>query len=332
MRYVAFPGHPLPVSQVCLGTMMFGDKCDAALSEAIVARALALGINAFDTAAMYSAGASEQYLGNALKAAPREQLFVATKVVKGVDRNSILASLDESLVRLQMSYVDLYLIHWPVQGMNLTEMMAALNEVVRAGKTRLVGCCNFPAYLLASANAVAAARGWAQLRCNQVAYNLMERGIEVEILPQASLEQIAITAYRPLAIGLLTGRFLPGMPMDAATRGMTDSRVLTWLSQHGRSLERFVAYAQAKGVEPAQLAAAWVMHHPAVTQPILGVSSLTQVESAAQVPDIMLSPAERQEITDLFQTEVTEEGLQRFPGTRYNFPRMRRTLTLAVRE
>ncbi len=179
MRYVAFPGHPLPVSQVCLGTMMFGDKCDAALSEAIVARALALGINAFDTAAMYSAGASEQYLGNALKAAPREQLFVATKVVKGVDRHSILASLDESLTRLQMSYVDLYLIHWPVQGMNLTEMMGALNEVVRAGKTRLVGCCNFPAYLLASANAVAAAHGWAQLRCNQVAYNLMERGIEV---------------------------------------------------------------------------------------------------------------------------------------------------------
>jgi aryl-alcohol dehydrogenase-like predicted oxidoreductase len=211
-------------------------------------------------------------------------------------------------------------------------MMGALNEVVASGKTRLVGCCNFPAYLLASANALAAANGWALLRCNQVAYNLFERGVEVEILPQALLEDIAITAYRPLAIGLLTGRLLPGMPMDAATRGATDSRVLTWLSQHGRSLERFVALAREMGVEPAQLAAAWVMHHPAVTQPILGVSSLAQVESAVCVPEVQLSEVQRQEITDMFHTEVTEEGLQRFPGTKYNFPRLRRHLSLAVKE
>jgi 1-deoxyxylulose-5-phosphate synthase len=332
MDYRTFPGHSLPVSTVCLGTMMFGDKCDAALSAAIVERALALGINAFDTAAMYAAGASEQHLGCALKAAARDQLFVTTKVVKGVDRHSILESIDESLERLQMEYVDLYLVHWPVVGMNLTEMMGALNEVVTSGKTRLVGCCNFPAYLLASANAIAAAHGWAQLRCNQVAYNLIERGVEVEILPQALLEEIAITAYRPLAMGLLTGRLLPGMPMDAAARGATDSRVLTWLSQHGRSVERFVAYARRRGVEPAQLAAAWVMHNAAVTQPILGVSSLAQLESGACVAEVKLAEEERQEITELFQTEVSEEGLQRFPGTRYNFPRLRRNLTLAVKE
>ncbi len=332
MQYVSFPGHPLPVSRICLGTMMFGDKCDAALSEALVAKALELGINAFDTAAMYSAGASEQYLGRALRSVPRDQIFVATKVAKGIDRRSIIESIDESLGRLQMAYVDLYLIHWPVPGMNLTEMMGALNEAVVGGKTRLVGCCNFPAYLLASANAIAAANGWALLRCNQVAYNLIERGVEVEILPQARLEKLAITAYRPLAIGLLTGRLMPGMPMESAARGTTDSRVLTWLSQHGRSLERFVAYAHNKGIEPAQLAAAWVMENPAVTQPILGVSSLTQVESAVRVPAVQLTDAERQEVTDMFQTEVTEEGLQRFPGTKYNFPRLRRNLSLAVKE
>ena len=128
MQYVSFPGHPLPVSRICLGTMMFGDKCNGALSEAIVARALELGINAFDTAAMYSAGASEQYLGRALKSQAREQLFVTTKVVKGIDRRSIVESIDESLARLQMDYVDLYLIHWPVVGMNLTEMMAGLER------------------------------------------------------------------------------------------------------------------------------------------------------------------------------------------------------------
>ncbi len=312
--------------------MMFGDKCDAALSAAIVEKALAAGINAFDTAAMYSAGASEEYLGRALRNTTRDQIFVTTKVVKGIDRHSILQSLDESLVRLQMEYVDLYLIHWPVLGMNLTEMMEALNEVVTAGKTRLVGCCNFPAYLLASANAVAATHGWAQLTCNQIAYNLFERGVEVEILPQACLENIAITAYRPLAIGLLTGRLMPGVPMDASTRGAADSRVITWLAQYGRALERFVAYAHDKGVEPAQLAAAWVMHHPAVTQPILGVSSLAQMESAICVPDVKLTEGERQEISDLFHTEVSEEGLQRFPGTKYNFPRLRRHLAVAVKQ
>jgi len=312
--------------------MMFGDKCDAALSEAIVARALELGINAFDTAAMYTAGASERHLGRALQSAPRDKICVATKVAKGVDRQSIVESIDESLGRMQMEYVDLYLIHWPVPGMNLTEMMGALNEVVVRGKARLVGCCNFPAYLLASANGIAAANGWALLRCNQVAYNLIERGVEVEILPQARLEQLAITAYRPLAIGLLTGRLMPGMPMEQAARGTTDSRVLTWLSQHGRSIERFVAYARSKGVEPAQLAAAWVMQNPAVTQPILGVSSLAQVASAVRVPAVILTDAERQDITDLFQTEVMEEGLQRFPGTKYNFPRLRRNLSLAVKE
>jgi len=311
--------------------MMFGDKCDSAISEAIVEKALALGINSFDTAAMYAAGASEQYLGRALRTVDRAQVFVTTKVLKGIDRGAILESIDESLARLQMDYVDLYLIHWPVLGMNLTAMMGALNEVVASGKTRLVGCCNFPAYLLASANAIAAANGWARLCCNQVAYNLFERGIEVEILPQARLENIAITAYRPLAIGLLTGRLLPGAPMDAAARGATDSRVITWLSQHGRSIERFVAYAREKGVEPAQLAAAWVLHHPAVTQPILGVSSLTQVESAVCVPEVKLTDEERQEITDLFHTQVNEEGLQLFPGMKYNFPRLRRHLSVAVK-
>jgi aryl-alcohol dehydrogenase-like predicted oxidoreductase len=312
--------------------MMFGDKCDGAQSAAIVERALALGINAFDTAAMYSGGASERYLGQALKGVARGEVFVTTKVVKGIDRRSIVESIQESLERLQMDYVDLYLIHWPVVGMNLTEMMGALNEVVASGKTRLVGCCNFPAYLLASANAIAAAHGWAQLSCNQVAYNLIERGVEVEILPQAGLENIAVTAYRPLAIGLLSGRLMPGAPMDAAARGATDSRVLTWLSQHGRSIERFVAYANRKGIEPAQLAAAWVLHHPAVTQPILGVSSLAQVESGACVAELELTDEERQEVTDLFHTEVTEEGLQRFPGTKYNFPRLRRHLAVAVRK
>jgi aryl-alcohol dehydrogenase-like predicted oxidoreductase len=329
MEYIPLASHPLKVSKLCLGTMMFGEKCDEAASQAIVKTALDSGVNFFDTAAMYSAGVCETYLGKALAGVPRETVFVTTKVVKGIDRQSILESIDESLLRLQMDYVDLYLVHWPVAGMDITEMMSALNEVVASGKTRLVGCCNFPAYLLASANRIAAEHGWARLTNNQVAYNLIERGIEVEILPQALLEGIAITAYRPLAIGLLTGRYRPGTPLDAAGRGALDSRVITWLSQHGGAVERFIDFASALGVEPAQLAIAWVNYSPAITAPIAGVSSVNQLASSLKGFEIRLSETEYRAVSQIFDTEVKEEGLQLFPGLKYNFPRLRRKLFLA---
>lgn len=331
MQHISFPHHPLPVSSTCLGTMMFGDKCDYSLSEAIVKKSLDSGINFFDTAEMYSNGICEEYLGKALQGYPRENVFVGTKVVKGIDAKNILNSIDESLARLRMDYVDLYMVHWPVLGMNLSEMMQALNTVVQSGKTKLIGCANFPAYLLASANQIATENGWKKFTCNQVAYNLIERGIEVEILPQALLENIAITAYRPLAVGLLTGKFRPGKGMDEKTRGASDSRVITWLSQHGRSIERFLDFAEAKGVHPAQLATAWVAHSPAVTAPIVGVSSLNQLDTLIAGTEVVLDEKEYVAITDMFDTEVKEEGLQLFPGLKYNFPRLRRSFGIATK-
>ena len=251
MKTVEFGATGVMVSELCLGTMMFADRCDYAASEAIVNAALAHGINFVDTAAMYTAGTCEEFLGRILKGR-RDRVFLGTKVAKGIDRASILSGLDESLARLQTDYVDLYMIHWPVQGMNVTEVMAALNETVVSGKARFVGCCNYPAWLVAHSNAIAERNGWAKLVCNQVAYNLIERGVEVEILPQAVAEKIAITAYRPLAIGLLAGKFSTTTPMAAETRGKTDSRVITWLSQHGSSIDRFNRFAQGAGHPPGQ--------------------------------------------------------------------------------
>jgi len=139
MDYINFSSHPLKVSKICLGTMTFGDKCDYKLSEEIIRTAYEEGINFFDTAAMYSAGTSEEFLGKALENVDREKVFIGTKVLKGIDRQSIISGLDESLKRLNMDYVDLYMIHWPVMGMNLTEMMGALNQGVKSGKAKLVG-------------------------------------------------------------------------------------------------------------------------------------------------------------------------------------------------
>ncbi len=328
MKYSPFAASGDKVSRICLGTMNFGDKCDFDQSKAIFERALERGVNFFDTAPMYSGGVAEEFLGRAM-AGKRDKLLIATKVHAGLDEESIVRSLDESLTRLRTDFVDLYLIHWPAAGMNLREMMSGLSRVVAAGKARHVGCCNFPAWLVGSSNLVAAENGWPRLECHQVAYNLIERGVEVEVLPQAVAEGIYITAYRPLAIGLLTGAFLPGRPLDSSKRGTTDSRVITWLSQHGGSIERFVRFCEARGYPPAQAATAWVCHSPAVGSPIVGASSPAQVDAAGASTEISLSDEEYRDITDLFDTEVKEEGLQLFPGLKYNYPRLRRTLSLA---
>lgn len=332
MEYTIFADHPLKISKICLGTMTFGDSCDYAMTEKIVKTAYEKGVNFFDTAAMYVDGVTEEYLGKAFKGIERESFFVGTKVVKGIDSESILTSINESLSRLQMDYVDLYMIHWPVNGMNLTEMMGALNRVVEDGKAKYIGVCNFSCYLLASANSVAAEHGWHRLVCNQVAYNLIERGIEVEILPHALLDHIVITAYRPLAVGLLTGKFRPGQKMDAQTRGFSDSRVITWLSQYGAGIEKFIILAEKKGVHPAQLAISWLLHNQAVTSPIVGVSSLSQLNLNLDTVDITLTDEEYLAISNCFDTEVKEEGLQLFPGLTYNYPRLRRQLNLATRK
>lgn len=327
MNQVPFADTGERVSELCLGTMMFGGRCDEAEADRILGFALDQGVTFIDTAAMYVNGRTEEILGRIMRGR-RERLFVATKVHKGVDAKSILESIDESLRRLQTDYVDLYLIHWPVAGMRPGEMMEALARVVQQGKARYVGCCNYPAWLLAYSNRLAEREGWPRLVCNQVAYNLIERGVEVEILPQAVAEQIAITAYRPLAQGLLTGKYRWGQPLPENTRGETSSQIITWLSQYGGSVERFIRFAERHQVSPVQLAVAWLRYSPAVTAPIVGVSSLSQLQGVIDAFDYDLSEEEYEEVTALFDTEVKEEGLQRFPGLRYNFPRLRRNLHL----
>ncbi|HEX9015214.1 MAG TPA: aldo/keto reductase [Chloroflexota bacterium] len=312
---------------MCLGTMMFGTRCSEAESDRVLSDALDHGVNFVDTAAMYANGETEAILGRIMRGR-RAGLFLATKVHRGLDAASIESSIDDSLSRLQTDYVDLYLVHWPATGMRPVEVMEALSRVVKAGKARYVGGANFPAWLLAHSNAIAAEHGWPKLVNNQVAYNLFERGVEVEILPQAVAEKIAVTAYRPSAEGLLTGKYAPGSPLPADSRGESSSLVLTWLSQYGESVERFNLYAASLGVHPASLALAWVRFSDGVTSPIVGVSKISHLEAAYAGFACDLTPQQYAEVTALFGTEVKEEGLQRFPGRKYNFPRLRRNLHL----
>jgi aryl-alcohol dehydrogenase-like predicted oxidoreductase len=320
MRYIEFGNTGETVSQMCLGTMMFGQRCDEAESDRILGTAIDGGVTFVDTAAMYGEGVTEEILGRILKGR-RDGLFVATKVHKGVDVRSILESIDESLARLRLDFVDLYLVHWPRAGMRPEEIMRALDQVVGQGKARYVGCCNYPAWLYAHSNAIAARNSWAPLVCNQIPYNLIERGAEVEILPQAVAERVAITTYRPLVLGILAGKYELGAPMPADSRGQTDARIPAWLDRYGESIRRFNRFAAGRGLHPAQLAIAWVRHSPAVTAPIVGASSAAQLQATIAAFDVDLTAEEHAEVTGLFDTAVKEE-------TGGQFPELRRALDL----
>ena len=321
MRYIEFGNTGETVSQMCLGTMMFGQRCDEAESDRILGAAIDGGVTFVDTAAMYAEGVTEEILGRILKGR-RDSLFIATKVHKGVDAGSILESIDESLARLQLDFVDLYLIHWPKVGMRPQEIMEALDRVVAQGKARYVGCCNYSAWLYAHSNAIAARNGWPTLACNQIPYNLIERGAEVEILPQAVAEGVAITTYRPLVLGILAGKYPVGGPLPADSRGQTDARVPAWMEKYGHSITRFNQFAADRGLHPAQLAIAWLCHSPAVTAPIVGASSAAQLQATIPAFDVELTDEEYAEVTEMFDTEVKEEAGGRFPE-------LRRTLNLA---
>ena len=317
MNYVPFGATGVTVSEFCLGTMMFGDRCDQAESDRILGTAIDHGVTFIDTAAMYVNGGTETILGHILKGR-RDKLFVATKV-NYIEPAIIRSSIEESLQRLQLDYVDLYMLHWPKPGMDPTAIMAALNDVVQAGKARFVGCCNYPAWLLAHMNSIADRNGWPHLVCNQIPYNPIERGVEVEVLPQALAEAIAITVYRPLAWGIFAGKYKPGAPLPDDSRGTNDPRIPRWLEKYGDGVNRFLQFAADHNLHPAQLAVAWLRHSPAVTNPIIGVSSERQLHASLAAFEVKLSDADYAEVTAMFDTAVKEEAGGAFVGLRRDF-------------
>jgi len=300
---------------MCLGTMMFGKRADEAEADRIVSAALDAGVNFLDTASMYCEGVTEEILGRVLQS-KRDKVFLATKVHNGVDYEPVTRSIGESLRRLRTDCVDLYMIHWPRKGMKVAEVMRGLNDVVKAGKARFVGCCNYPAWLFSRSNAIAAANGWAELVCNQVPYNPVERGIEIEVLPQAAAEGSAITVYRPLLMGVLGGKYRPGSPAPADSRGQTDDRIPRWLEQYSNGIRCLFEVAERRKVSPAHAAIAWVRACPAVTCPIVGVSRLDQVAESVRAFDFEITAEEREAISRAFGCEVKEESGGAYAGLR----------------
>jgi 1-deoxyxylulose-5-phosphate synthase len=309
MDQVRLGGTGLHVSRVCLGMMSFGDNSnrpwvlDEEAAEPIVRRAVEGGITFFDTADVYSFGASEVATGRLLrKLTNREEVVVATKVFgemwpgplgRGLSRKHVLAAIDGSLQRLSMDYVDLYQIHRLDPHTPLEETMEALHDVVKAGKARYIGASSMYAWQFAKAQWVAERGGWTRFVSMQNHYNLVYREEEREMIPLCIDQGVGVIPWSPLARGFLTGtRTREGE--RRTTRAETDNFMddLYGRPEDFDVVDRLVEVAGKRGVPPAQMALAWMLHKPGVTAPIVGSTKVGHLEDALAATELELSPEE----------------------------------------
>ena len=301
----------LKVSTICLGTMQFGWTTDEPAAHGILSRALELGINFIDTADVYSrwhpgnpGGVAETHIGNWLAAggAQRDQIILATKVRgkmgdgpndQGLSRGHILNAVEASLRRLQTDYIDLYQTHFFDEETPLDETLRALDDLVRAGKVRYVGCSNYPAWLLAKALWVSDVAGLARYDSLQPHYSYVHRAeFERELQPLCLDQGVGVIPYSPLAAGFLTGKYRRDQPLpESARAGGIQKR---YLNEAGfAAVDKLEEIGRAHEATIAQTAIAWVLANPAVTSAIIGANSIEQLEDTAKGAAVRLSAEEK---------------------------------------
>jgi len=309
MDYINLGSTGLKVSRLCLGVMTYGDPAwrPWILSEEqgrpFIARALEHGINFFDTADMYSLGASEEVLCRALKDfARRDQVVIATKVNypmgdgpndRGLSRKHLMDAIDGSLRRLGVDHVDLYQIHRWDPDTPIDETLRALDDIVRAGKARYIGASSMAAWQFVKALYIADACGWTRFVSMQNHYNLVYREEEREMLPLCEEEGIGVIPWSPLARGFLAGnRQREGW--GETSRAKTDefAQGMYYADSDFTIVDRVVELAGRRGVAPAQIALAWLLHQPLVTAPIIGASKMAHLDQAVAALEIELSDEE----------------------------------------
>ena len=317
MKYVNLGATGLRVSRVCLGMMSFGNNSDRPwvldedAAEPIASAAADGGINFYDTADVYSAGASETATGLLLgKLFSREEVVVATKVHgptmpgqngRGLSRKHIMASIDASLDRLDMDYVDLYQIHRWDPHTPIEETMSALHDVVRAGKARYIGASSMFAWQFGKAQHIATEHGWTRFVSMQDHYNLVYREEEREMIPQCIDMGVGVIPWSPLARGLLAGnRTRDGKHTIRAQTDAFGDSLYTQPSDFD-VVDRVAEVAAARGVPPAQIALAWLLHRPGVTAPIIGATKVAHVTDALAAEQLELSADEMRRLEEPYQ-------------------------------
>ncbi|MBV8652112.1 MAG: aldo/keto reductase [Alphaproteobacteria bacterium] len=318
MQYTTLGRSGLKVSRICLGGNSWGAKdrrswapFDAEASRPFFKRALDRGINFFDTADVYNAGASETVMGQCLIGqVSRDDLVIATKLGlpmsdkpnrSGLGRKHMMASIDASLKRLRTDYVDLYYIHRFDPSTPTEEIMSGLAEIVRAGKARYIGASTMWAYQFARLQLFATANGLPPFIAMQNLYNLLYREEEREMIPFCREEGVAITPYSPLARGVLSGtRNRSGG--GATERAREDKQAASYFTDESFAIvDRVVALAQARGVTPAQIALAWLLHRPGLVAPVIGSTRLEQIDEADAATSVILDAEAIQSLDELYR-------------------------------
>ncbi len=296
------------VSSLCFGTMSFGDQADEAESARLFRRCREAGINFFDTADAYGRGRSESILGGLMKG-ERDRLVIASKVFgrmsddvndRGLSRRHMVRAVEASLRRLQTDRLDVYYLHQFDPSTPIEQSLRSLDELVRRGLVIYPAVSNWAAWQIERALGVSALEHLARFEAVQPMYNLAKRQVEVEILPMAAHEGLAVVPYSPLGGGLLTGKYGRGRRPDRGRLVDNDMYARRYGGERYTQIaEDFTAFAAERGVHPVTLAVAWVRAHPQVTAPIIGARDVEQLEPSLAAADLDLSPEARAEIAAL---------------------------------
>ncbi|HEY0607127.1 MAG TPA: aldo/keto reductase [Herpetosiphonaceae bacterium] len=307
MEYRSLGRTGVMVSPLCLGTMNFGGPTSEPDSIRIIDRSLDAGINFLDTANVYNSGESERVVGVALKQnGKRDQVVLATKVhgkmgdgpnEQGNSRYHIIKACEDSLRRLQTDHIDLYQIHRPSLTIPQDETLRALDDLVRAGKVRYVGCSTHPAWMVMEALAISERLGIVQYISEQPPYNLVDRRIENELVPLAQKYGLALLPWSPLAGGILGGRYASGQnfPSDSrASRAGGQGQFVDRISPAALDVaQSLAAHAQEHDLTSSQLALLWCKDQPGITAPIIGPRTMEQLEDQLKVLELTLSDEDR---------------------------------------
>jgi aryl-alcohol dehydrogenase-like predicted oxidoreductase len=322
MEYRSLGRTGILVSNLCLGCMNFGWKTAEAESFDIIDKALDSGINFLDTANVYSRGASETIVGKALKRnGKRDKIILATKVHGRMDDDDILAAgnnrrhiiqqCEASLKRLQTDTIDLYQIHRPRSDTPIDESLRALDDLIRDGKVRYIGCSSFPAWRVMESLWVAKELGLNRFVSEQPPYHLLDRSIERELIPLAQTYGLAILPWSPLARGFLTGKYKRGQPIPGDTRLETDlegpfkKRSHQHFSDRAYDLLAVVeALAAEKECTPSQVALAWLISQPGVTSAIIGPRTISHLEDNLGALPVEISDEECRRLDELSEPEL----------------------------
>jgi aryl-alcohol dehydrogenase-like predicted oxidoreductase len=319
MQHTRLGRTGLQVSRLCLGTMTFGFQCDERTSHAILDRAAEGGITFLDTADVYPIGGSLETVGRTEEIigrwfqGRRSNFILATKCFGqvgpnrwdvGNSRKHILDAVEGSLRRLQTDYIDLYQLHGPDPRTPIDETLRALEDVVRSGKVRYVGCSNFMAYQLARAIGRSEAMGVVRFDSVQPRYNLLFREIERELLPLCAEDGVGVIPYNPLAGGLLTGKHNPEAGPEEGSRFTLGSAAERYQDRYWHegmfeTVEQIRPIAQEVGMTMPQLAVAWVAANPTITAPIIGASRPEQLDDTLKAVETPLPAEVKSRLDDL---------------------------------